>query len=172
MKKLIITASAVSMLAFGAMVSAEQQLSLTDMDNVTAGGFANTFADARARGVTADTYTFTAGESLTIDELQIEGQVGKIDVVASRGRAESAAFATSGSFADASGYADGDTVGTLNSDVILTSIADADTTGALIPGSRISAYSMNESTSSASEIVRGRTSSANSQTASIVVIGN
>jgi hypothetical protein len=171
MKKLILTASAISMLAFGAMVSAEQQLSFGEMDGVTAGGFADGYAAARAHGVTSDTYTRTVADTFTVDELQIPGQVGKIDVVRSYGDAESRAFAT-GSFADASGYAHGDTEGTYNSDVIVTSLADADTTGTILPGSRVSAYSFNESLGSASEIVLGRTSYANSSTSSVAIIGN
>lgn len=178
MKKLIITASAISMLAFGAVASAEQQLSLSQMDGITAGGSFDGWADARARGVYADVYTRAYGTTKTIDVLQIPGQVGKIDVVRTDGRTESTAFATgydngvSTPFADAYGEVIGDTEGTLGSDVVQTSYADADTTGALIPGSRVSAYSYNSGQSTASEIVLGRTSLANSTAYSVAIIGN
>jgi hypothetical protein len=187
MKKLIITATAASMLAFGAVVSAEQQLSFGEMDGVTAGGFVDAFADARARGVTSDTYTSTYALTRTIDAWQVPGQVGVIDVVASDGEAVSSATATGsfaqaggrlvnpdGSLTDELGYARGNTVGTLNSDVTVRSFADADTTGdpEFVPGSRVSAYSFNMSQGSASEIVIGRTALSNSQTSSVAVIGN
>lgn len=172
MKKLIVTASAVSMLAFGVMVSAEQQLSLTEMDGVTAGGIASAVADARARGVNTDTYTSAIGITYTVDSIAVSGQLGTIDVVRSEGEAISEALATSGGFSSAIGMAVGTTEGTLASDVDVRSFADADTTGALIPGSRYSAFSSNVSQSVASEIVRGRTASANSTSSSVAAIGN
>lgn len=172
MKKLIVTASAVSMLAFGAMVSAEQHLSLTEMDGITAGGVATAIADARARGVTSSTFTSAIGLTYTVDSLAVPGQLGSIDVVRSEGEAISEALATSGGFSSATGAAFGDTEGTLNSDVAVTSFADADTTGALLAGSRFSAFSSNLSQSIASEIVRGRTSYANSSATSAAAIGN
>jgi hypothetical protein len=172
MKKLIITASAISMLAFGAVASAEQQLSLSQMDGITAGGSFDGLADARARGEYTDAYTWSEGTSRTVDEIQVEGQVGAIDVVRTDGYTESDAYATGGSFADAHGYVTGDTEGTLASDVFQTSYADADTTGVLIPGSRVSAYSYNEGHSNASEIILGRTATANSTSASVAIIGN
>lgn len=172
MKKLIITASAFSLLAFGSVVSAEQQLSMGQMDGVSAAGFADVFADARARGVTATTDTQTDAFVRTIDELAIPGQVGRIEVVASDGRGYSYAFSSTNPFAEAEGYSQGNTIGTGISDVVETSLADADTTGELVPGSRVSAFSSNFGTAMATEVVRGRTATANNQSASFAQVGN
>lgn len=171
MKKLIITASTLSLLAFGSVASAEQQLSMAEMEGVSAAGFADVFADARARGVEAFAQTYTDAFTRTVDEIQVDGQVGAIDVVQTDGLAESYAFAR-GSFAEADGYSVGFTEGTLRSDVVEDSYADADTTGTLVPGSRVSAFSQNFGMADAAEIVRGRTATADQQSASFVVIGN
>jgi hypothetical protein len=171
MKKLIIAASTVSLLVFGASVSAEQRLSAAEMDGVTAAGFAEYFASARARGVESSTEVETYGDTYTVDTARVPGQVGGIDVVRSEGGARTYAYAR-GSFAEADGYVEGDTEGTLASDTYGESLADADTTGALRPGSRVSAYSYNYGWSDASEIVLGRTASANSSAGSFAIIGN
>ena len=171
MKKLVTIASAISLLTFGAAASAEQQLSLAEMEGVTAAGFADVLADARARGVEAFTATDTFAFTRTVDELIVSGQVGRINVVQTDGFAESCAFAR-GSFAEADGFSLGFTEGTLNSDVVETSFADADTTGTLVPGSKISAYSENFGYADASEIIIGRAATANNTSASFAVIGN
>lgn len=172
MKKIIIAATTMSLFAFGAAVNAEQALTAAEMDSVTAAGFVDTFADARARGVETVTDVFAEGESYTVDELTVPGQKGKIEVVRSRGVAASYAYAAPGSFVEADGYATGDTEGTLESDLILTSYADADTTGEFRPGSKYSAFSSNRAQGWASEIVLGRTATNNAQAASVVFLGN
>jgi hypothetical protein len=172
MKQLVIAATAASLFAFGAAVNAEQTLTAAEMDGVTAAGFVDTFADARARGVEAETVVFTDADVRTIDEIGVPGQKGRIEVVRSRGVASSYAYAAPGSIVEADGYAIGDTEGTLASDILLRSYADADTTGALVAGSKYSAYSQNRGEAYASEIVRGRTASSNVSAASVVFLGN
>jgi hypothetical protein len=169
MKKLIITASAISLVAFAAMASAEQTLSASEMDGITAAGSFGADAIARARGLVTDTTAETNGLTETIGEVTV-GQVGKIEVVRTNGYAYTRAFAT-GSFADAEGQADGTTEGTGMSDVQLNSVAEADTQGQLSPA-RISAYSFNGSYAQASEVVLGRFSSADSSAYSVAIIGN
>jgi hypothetical protein len=172
MKKLVIAATVTSLFAFGAAANAEQTLSAAEMDTVTAAGFVDAFADARARGVSTETKVKTEAEVYTVDNLVVPGQKGKIEVVRSRGLAASYAYAAPGSFVEADGYAWGETEGTLESDLFLTSYADADTTGELMPGSRYYGYSYNKAKGYASEIVLGRTATNNTSAASVVFLGN
>jgi hypothetical protein len=172
MKKLVIAATAMSFFAFGAAVNADQALTAAEMDSVTAAGFVDAYAEARARGVDTVTDSYAFGESITVDELVVPGQKGKIEVVRSRGTAASYAYAAPGSFVEADGVAAGDTEGTLASDLVLTSYADADTTGEFVVGSKYSAYSSNRAQGWASEIVLGRTATNNTMASSIVILGN
>ena len=160
MKKLIATASAVSMLTFGGMVSAEEQLSLTAMDDVTAGGGAIVSAIATAEGVLANTQAQTTAVTQTIGSYL--GQLGEIFIVSSYGRGDTAA--SSGAGAVAFGYAEGATVGTLASDVVANSIA------ATIPGTIAS--SVNSVTSTASTIIIGDTAASASNAMSTSALTN
>jgi len=159
MKKLIATAGAVSMLAFGGMVSAEEQLSLAAMDDVTAGGAAVVTANAVASGVLAVTEVLTSATTENIGSYP--GQLGSVAIVQSIG--SGATLAASNSNAIAFGSGAGSTIGTLASDVFVTS------TAATTPG--MMAASVNNVSSTASTIVIGDVAASVSAASSTSALG-
>lgn len=163
MKKIFITLGMASALAFSSMVSAEQALSLAEMDGVTAAGSASAAALANAFGAQtssfADTFTNVEGGE------PIPGQVGAIFPISSTSAAVTEALAASSAVATAFGNAAGATIGTGLSDTTAASeaLADAD---------NLIATSANTATGIATALFRGQSSVASAVANSFSALGN
>jgi hypothetical protein len=163
MKKTFITLGMASALAFSAMVSAEQELSLAEMDGITAAGSASAAALANAFGAQtssfADTFTNVEGGE------PIPGQVGAIFPISSTSAAVTEALAASSAVATAFGDAVGATIGTGLSDTTAASeaLADADT---------LVATSANTASGIASSLFIGQSSAASAAANSFSALNN
>jgi hypothetical protein len=161
--KAILTLTAASVIAFSGLASAEQSLSMNEMDGVSAGGFASAAAFADAFGVDTFAETNTVTDVSSVENVQ--GQFGSIyDIIASA-LAEAAAGSDGNALANA--QASGVTQGSLISDTDSTASALTDTTVDL-PFATSSA--MNESF--AISILRGYTASSSSLANSAASLAN
>ena len=161
--KAILTLTAASVIAFSGLASAEQSLSMNEMDGVSAGGFASAAAFADAIGVDTFANTNTVTDVSSVED--VAGQFGSIyDIIASA-LAQSAAGSDGNALANAE--ASGVTQGSLLSDTDSTSSALTDTTVAL-PFATSSAANM----SVASSILRGFSASSSSLANSAASLSN
>lgn len=151
--KAILTLTAASVIAFSGLATAEQSLSMAEMDSVSAAGFADAQAFADAVGV--DTFANTNTVTSVVGQEDVPGQFGSIYDIIANALAE--ANAGSDGNALASGRGSGATVGSLLSDT--ESFADVDTdTLAANPF----ATSVARNVSVASSILRTNTASSSS----------
>jgi hypothetical protein len=161
--KAILTLTAASVIAFSGLATAEQSLSMNEMDSVSAGGFASAAAFADAFGVDTFAETNTVTDVSSVEN--VAGQFGSIyDIIAS---ALAEAAAGSDGNALANGQASGVTQGSLLSDTDSTASALTDTTVDL-PFATSSAANM----SVASSILRGYTASSSSLANSAASLSN
>lgn len=151
--KIALTLTAASIIAFSSFASAEQELSMNELDAVSAGGSAAANALADALGMVTATATNTIADVLSIE--RISGQFGNIDII------ESTAVASSTSDADnkavSAAQAAGVTVGSLLSDTMSGSATDVVSIG---PSPYAVASANN--TSLASTILKGYNATASS----------
>jgi hypothetical protein len=171
--KAILTLTAASVIAFSGLATAEQSLSMNEMDGVSAGGFASAAAFADAFGVDTFANTNTVTDVRSVENVQ--GQFGSIyDIIASA-LAEAAAGSDGNALANAQGQ--GVTRGSLLSDTNSGApevegdpaevFAVTDTTVGL-PFATSSAMNM----SVASSILRGYTASSSSLANSAASLSN
>ena len=163
MNKTLITLGMASALAFSVTVSAEQALSLAEMDGITAAGSATASAVADAIGAITSTYADTA--TSVVGGEPILGQVGKIYPISSGAAAMTEALAQSSAVAAAAGNAVAATVGTGLSDTTAASqsLANADA---------LQAANASVATGIATELFRGASAASFSQTNSFSALGN
>jgi hypothetical protein len=161
--KAILTLTTASVIAFSGLATAEQSLSMNEMDGVSAGGFAEAMATAEAFGV--DTFANTNTVTNVEANENVAGQFGSIyDIIAN-----ALAEANSGSDGNAlaSARASGDTIGSLLSDTESMANSLTDTTAPL-PFARSDANNV----SLASSILRGYTAASSSAAQSAAALAN
>ena len=168
MKRTSVALGVASLLILSATVSAEEQLSMAQMDGVTAGGSAVATAIASAFGNVTATATATLA---TVQAVAfVPGQVGQIAIIGSNSNANASAQATgspaqAGGTAIALGSAAGATVGSGLSDT-------QGNTEVLADSIFLFAGSASSNTSIASSVLIGLSSSANSAAASAAALSN
>ena len=161
--KFALTLTAASIIAFSSFASAEQELTITEMDIVSAGGSAAADALADAFGMVASSSTLTQAD--VISTQVISGQFGSIHEINATGIA--ASTSDSDGKAVSAAQAAGVTLGTLLSDTISNSTTFTDTT---VPNPVALAMSNNVST--ASTIIKGLNASASSASNAASVLAN
>lgn len=161
MKRALIAFGTVSVLAFSAAALADHELSLAQMDGVTAGGnaAADAFADAFGTNTTANTYTFAQVRSLG----NVAGQVGYIERIQSDAVAESDAAANGQAMAF--GYGSGRTEGTALSDTYSYTASLADRPA-------LNAFNRSYNNSLASTVILGHTAYSSSAAGSAAALAN
>lgn len=161
MKQTLIALATASVLGFASAVTAEQELSLAQMDSVTAGGNAAAEAMADAFGIDTMTATTTAASVESLGN--VAGQVGAIEIIGSEAMAMSEAAADGVSVAMSGGA--GMTEGTLLSDTTSASTALSDAVNLM-------SMATAQNTSMASEAVLGRNASASSASMSAAALAD
>ena len=161
--KFALTLTAASIIAFSSFASAEQQLSITEMDIVSAGGSAAADALADAFGMVTSTSTFTQAD--VVSTQIISGQFGAIHEINST--AVAASTSDSDGKAVSAAQAAGVTLGTLLSDTQSTSTTFTDTTIA-----NPVALAMSNNTSVASTIIKGLNAASSSASNAASVLAN
>lgn len=151
--KLALTLTAASVIAFSSFASAGQELSMTEMDIVSAGGSAAADALADAFGNVTSTSTNTQADVVSVQK--IPGQLGAIYWITSTGVAQSASDSDAKAISTA--QAAGVTAGSLLSDTSSMSTTTTDSVAALP-----SALAMSSNTSNASTILLGNPASSSS----------
>lgn len=168
MKRISVALGVASLLILSATVSAEEQLSMAQMDGVTAGGSAVATAIANAFGNVTATATATLATVQAVGF--VPGQVGQIAIIGSNANADASAQATgspaqAGGTAIALGSAAGQTLGSGLSDTVSDTSVLADSIS-------LFAGSASSNTSIASSVLIGLSSSANSAAASAAALSN
>lgn len=161
--KFALTLTAASIIAFSSFASAEQELTMTQMDIVSAGGSSAADALADAFGMVTSTSTLTQAD--VVSTQIIEGQFGKIHEINST--AVAASTSDSDGKAVSAAQAAGVTLGTLLSDTISNSTTYTDTTIA-----NPVALAMSNNTSTASTIIKGLNASSSSASNAASVLAN
>lgn len=162
--KLALTLTAASIIAFSSFASAEQELSMTQMDIVSAGGSAA--ADALADAVGNVTATNTNTVANVVSEMLVPGQLGGIHWIESTGIAQS------------SSDSDGKAIGTANAAGVAMGSLLADTSSFsqtnTNPGVGGLPFSMSNSNNStvASTILIGHPASASSASSAAALLHN
>ena len=161
--KLALTLTAASIIAFSSFASAEQELSMNEMDAVSAGGSAAADAIADALGMVTATSTQTIADVLSVQI--ISGQFGKIHEINST--AVAASTSDSDSKAVSAANAAGVTFGTLLSDTISASTTNTDSVA-----TNPFAMAMSNNTSLASTIIKGLNATASSASSAASTLAN
>ena len=152
--KPVLTLTAASILALSSAVSAEQELTMGELDGVSAGGvaFAEAFADALGNVVSTSILTDTSVVSVA----ETFGQLGDIDTIVSN------ALAASSADADAQATALGQGVST----TVGTGLSDTDSSSNSVANSGVGslpfAINMTQSSGVATQLFQGMSASSNS----------
>lgn len=161
--KFALTLTAASVLAFSSFASAEQELSMVEMDIVSAGGSAAADAVADALGVATSTSTLTQA---TVDaQVSIPGQKGAIFDI--RSTSVAAAEAAADAMALASSQGANVSQGSLLAETTATTSASVDTLAALP-----FATTTHTTTGIAQSILRGVGSSSSGVSSSVAALAN
>lgn len=120
--KFVTTLTAASVIAFSSMAAAEQELSMNEMDGVSAGGFA--IADAIADAIGNITSSSTATDTSVVSIGTVAGQLGAIHIIQSDASAASASDSDGKAVAASVGV--GQTIGSGLSDTTSGSTTSTD----------------------------------------------
>jgi len=162
--KLALTLTAASVIAFSSFASAGQELSMTEMDIVSAGGSAAADALSDALGNVTSTSTNTVAN--VISEMLVPGQLGGIHWIDSTAVAQSAADSDAKAISTA--QAAGVTAGSLLSDTVSYSQTTTNSGVGALP----SALASSSNTSLASTILIGFPASASSASSAASLLQN
>ena len=168
MKRTSVALGFASMLMLSATVSAEEQLSMAQMDGVTAGGTAVAQAVANAIGNLTGTATGTVATVQSIGS--VPGQVGQIAIILSTAIADASAQAT-GSPAQAGGTALA--VGNASGQTVGSGLSDTQSgTGVVADSINLLASSQSGNTSIATSVLIGLTAASSSAATSAASLQN
>ena len=162
--KLALTLTAASVIAFSSFASAGQELSMNEMDIVSAGGSAA--ADALADAFGNVTATSTDTQTHVASSLLVPGQLGGIHWIESTGVAQSAADSDAKAISTA--QAAGVTAGSLLSDTTSNSVTNTNSGVGQLPA----ALASSNNTSLASTILIGFPASASSASSAASLLQN
>lgn len=161
MKRALIAFGTASVLAFSVAALADNELSLAQLDGVTAGGNAAADAYADAFGVNTTSNTSTFAEVLSLGN--VAGQVGYIEKI------KATAVAASDAAADGQAMAMGAASGVANG----TGLADSYSySRSLADNPGLVARQNNYNNTMASTILRGHTASSSSMAGSAAALAN